>query len=104
MRITNNDTTGAVSAQTNAGATQKISPQGSALTTSTSQVAPGDQASLSSASNLVALAKSATSPDRQAKISALTQQVQAGNYQGNTLQAGKAMVKELLQTSTSAAG
>jgi anti-sigma28 factor (negative regulator of flagellin synthesis) len=102
MRV-NNQSTGSVAAETSAGATQKVGQQGSQPTTGTTGVAHGDQASLSSASNLVALAKSATSSDRQARISALTQQVQSGSYHGSTGQAGKAMVQELLQTSTSAA-
>ncbi len=102
MRV-NNQSTGSVAAETGAGATQRIGQQTSQLSTAASGVARGDQASLSSASNLVALAKSATSSDRQAKISALAQQVQSGHYHGSTDQAGKAMVQELLQTSTSAA-
>lgn len=103
MRV-NNQSTGSVAADTNTAATQKIGQQGSQLSTSTAGVERSDQASLSSASNLVALARSATSSDRQAKISALTQQVQSGNYHGSTGQAGKAMVQELLQTSMSATG
>lgn len=101
MRVDNKqlDTVGSAA---NAGAAQKVGSQGRQLSTTSTGVS-SDQASLSSASNLVALARNATSTARQSKIDALTKQVQGGNYQGSTAQAGKAMVQELLQTSTSAA-
>ncbi len=86
-----------------ASATQKVAQQGSPLSTKAARANGDDQASLSSATNLVALAKNATSAARQAKISALTEQVRAGAYQGSTGQAGQGMVKELLQSSRSAA-
>jgi len=86
-----------------AGATQRVGQQDSQLSTKTAGAQSSDQASLSSASNLVALAKNATSASRQAKISALTEQVRAGSYQGDTEQAGRGMVQELLLSKTSAA-
>jgi anti-sigma28 factor (negative regulator of flagellin synthesis) len=102
MRVDNKsiDTLGT---ETRAGATQRVAPQSSQATSGTAAAQGSDQASLSSASNLVALAKTATSAARQAKISALTEQVRSGSYQGNTAQAGHAMVSELLQSRTSAA-
>jgi anti-sigma28 factor (negative regulator of flagellin synthesis) len=102
MRVDNKsvDTLGT---ETRSGAAQKIAQQGSQLSTSSTGVSRGDQASLSSATNLVALAKNATSATRQARISALTEQVRSGSYQGNTAQAGQGMVHELLQSRTSAA-
>ena len=85
------------------GATQKAAAQNAAPSTSPSMVARGDQATLSSAANLVALAKNATTAGRQAQIAGLTAQVQSGKYQGDIGQAGKGMVQELLQSNTSAA-
>lgn len=102
MRI-DNKTVETLATETRAGAAQKVAPQESSLTTSTGGVERGDQASLSSATNLVAQARNATSPERQAKLAALTQQVRSGNYQGDTLQAGQGMVHELLQAKMSAA-
>lgn len=101
MRV-NNQSIDTVAANTSTGSAQKTSQQTSQIGGNSSSLAGSDQASLSSASNLIALAKSATSSDRQAKLSALSQQVQSGSYHGDTALAGKAMVKELLQTSASA--
>ena len=102
MRI-NNQSLDTVAANTSTGSAQKTGQQTLQVSSTSSSVGASDQASLSSASNLITLAKSATTSERQAKLSALTQQVQSGSYQGNTVQAGKGMVTELLQTSTSAA-
>jgi anti-sigma28 factor (negative regulator of flagellin synthesis) len=102
MRV-DNKAVDTLATETRAGAAQKVKPQDSPLSTRSAGVQRGDQASLSSATNLVALAKNATSATRQAKISALTAQVRSGTYQGNVGQAGQGMVHELLQSSKSAA-
>ena len=101
MRV-NNQSIDTVAANTSTGSAQKTGQQAAPVSSNSSALAVSDQASLSNAPNLIALAKSATTSERQAKLGALTQQVQSGSYQGNTVQAGKAMVKELLQTSASA--
>jgi anti-sigma28 factor (negative regulator of flagellin synthesis) len=102
MRV-DNKSVDTLAAETRASSTQKVGQQDSPLSTKSAGVQGGDQASLSSATNLVALAKSATSATRQARISALTSQVRSGSYQGDVGQAGRGMVSELLQSSTSAA-
>ena len=102
MRV-DNQPVDTLAGATGAGATQRIGQQDSTLSTKTSGAQGSDQATLSSASNLVALAKNATTAARQAKISALTEQVRSGSYQGDTGQAGRAMVGELLSSRTSAA-
>ena len=89
-------------AANNTGASQRIGQQSPSLSTTAAGASGADQASLSSASNLVALARTATSADRQAKLQSLTQQVQTGSYQGDTGRAGQAMVSELLQRGSSA--
>ena len=103
MRIDNSPSIDTLAAQNAAGGAQKIGPRKAQVTNNAVGSADSDQATLSSASNLLELARNAISPARQAKISALTQQVQSGAYQGGTSQAGKAIVQELLQPSTSAA-
>lgn len=103
MRVNNNNAVNTVATGTPTGAAQKVAQQGSQLTTAAAPGAKDDQASLSSASNLVSLAKNATTAARQAKLSALTAQVRSGSYQGDTGQAGKAMVKDLLQSQAYAA-
>jgi flagellar biosynthesis anti-sigma factor FlgM len=57
--------------------------------------AGGDQVTLSAGSNLVAQAKGSTSPDRQAKIAALKQQVQSGTYKPDLADVSRAIVGEL---------
>jgi anti-sigma28 factor (negative regulator of flagellin synthesis) len=61
--------------------------QGSALS---------DTVSLSSASNLVSLAKVSTSPVQQAKIQSLAAQLLAGQYQADTAQVSQAVVQSHL--------
>jgi anti-sigma28 factor (negative regulator of flagellin synthesis) len=102
MRI-DNKTLETLGTTTGASATQRAGAQSSSLSTQAASGQRADQATLSNATNLVSLAKNATSTARQAKISALTAQVSSGSYQGNTAQAGQAMVQELLQSTTSAA-
>ncbi len=106
MRVDNkpvdNNAIDTLAAGTRAGAAQKAGQQDARLSARAAGAQAGDQASLSSASDLVALAKNSTTAARQAKISALTEQVRAGSYQGDTGHAGQAMVQELLQSRTSA--
>ena len=84
-------------------ATQRVAQQDSKLSPKATGATGSDQASLSNATDLIALARNATSSARQAKISALTEQVRAGRYQGDVGQAGRGMVGELLLAKSSAA-
>ncbi len=64
------------------------------------QPADGDDGSadtvkLSSASNLVALAKNVSSSDRQSKIASLATQVRSGTYQVNPGDVSQAMINQL---------
>ena len=102
MRV-NNTSVDTLAGQTSAAAAQKVAQQNAPLSTSKGGVETSDQATLSSAANLVSLAKSFTLPSRQAKISGLTAQVRLGTYQGSTSRAGQAMVQELLQQAASPA-
>jgi anti-sigma28 factor (negative regulator of flagellin synthesis) len=52
-----------------------------------------DLVNLSDATNLVALAKQASSPGRQARVSGLIAQVQSGAYQVDVPQVGRAVVQ-----------
>jgi anti-sigma28 factor (negative regulator of flagellin synthesis) len=58
--------------------------------------AHGDTVSLSGVSNLIALAKADSSPDRQAKIDSLSALVRSGQYQANANGTSRAMVQDLI--------
>lgn len=55
--------------------------------------AGSDQVDLSGATNLVALARQAASPERQARVSGVIAQVQAGQYQVDPPLVGQALVQ-----------
>ncbi len=57
--------------------------------------ASADTVKLSNASSLVALAKTVTSSDRQAKIASLTAQIRSGSYQVNAGQVSQAIISQL---------
>lgn len=61
-----------------------------------SDAAHGDTVSLSGVSNLIALAKSDPSPDRQAKIDSLTTLVRSGQYQTNVNDVSRAIVQDVM--------
>jgi flagellar biosynthesis anti-sigma factor FlgM len=84
----------------NTSSTQSSSINATSGDSSTSSVfssasGSGDQVSLSASSNLVAHARNSTSADRQAKIAALKEQVQSGNYKPDLSEVSHAMVHEL---------
>lgn len=56
----------------------------------------GDTVSLSGVSNLIALAKADSSPDRQAKINSLSDLVRSGQYQTNVSDISRSMVQDLI--------
>lgn len=58
--------------------------------------ASADTVKLSSATNLVALAKNASSSERQSKIASLASQIRSGTYQVNLSQVSQAVVNQLL--------
>lgn len=51
-----------------------------------------DQVNLSNASSLVSVAKSFVSPDKSAKLAALSAQVAAGTYRPDASEVGKAVI------------
>ena len=65
-------------------------------TTEAQDSADGDTVSLSGVSNLIALAKSDSSPGRQAKIDSLSALVRSGQYQTNANGISRALVQDLI--------
>ncbi len=93
MRVENGNV-GGVGGGSSSGSVRSIGPDPRV------QSLDGDDASadtvrLSSASNLVALAKNVSSSDRQSKIASLAAQVRSGTYQANPSDVSQAIISQL---------
>jgi anti-sigma28 factor (negative regulator of flagellin synthesis) len=99
MRVNDhNNLTGASAAE--AGRTQEISrADGAAASRTSSSRSGGDRVELSSTSASVSRAMTAHHSDRAAKVQALSEQYQRGNYRPDAVATSRAMVSDALAPS-----
>jgi anti-sigma28 factor (negative regulator of flagellin synthesis) len=76
-----------------AGAAAGVELQARSDQASTPDASASDEVNLSGAAGLVAFARQASSPERQARVNAVIAQVRAGQYQADPPQVGRAVVQ-----------
>ena len=93
MRVENGNITG-VGGGSSSGAVRSIGPD-PRIQSGNGDDASADTVKLSSAANLVALAKNASSSERQSKIASLASQIRSGTYQVSPSDASQAIINQL---------
>ena len=94
MRVDNNGLTGSIGSGNGLGSVGQVGSNSRTQATE-AQDRSADSVNLSSASDLVAMAKSAQSIDRQQKIATLTAQVRSGSYQVDNQAVSQALIESL---------
>jgi anti-sigma28 factor (negative regulator of flagellin synthesis) len=92
MRVENGNI-GGVGGNGSFGSISSIGPDGRGNAVETEDIS-SDSVKLSGASNLIALAKSLNSLDRQSRLEALAAQVGSGTYQVNPQEVSRAVLKQ----------
>lgn len=92
MRIEDNTATNIYGSGA-AGATPSVDWQSRSEAANGANTGASDLVNLSDATNLVALARQASSPDREARVSGVIAQVRSGQYQVDLPQVGRAVIQ-----------